>query len=88
MFKYKRRIQYILDIDARYSPPWLIDVEAMANPLLVERDMPPVGKWALNFARRQPKLKIRIFWASGSNWWGNRDDCYQSNCVRMSSDTY
>jgi hypothetical protein len=56
-------IQYILDLDARYSPPRLVDVEAMANRLLVERDMPPVGKyWALNFARRQPQLKTRIFW--------------------------
>jgi hypothetical protein len=37
-------IQYILYLDARCFPPWLTDVDAMANRLLVERDTSPVGK--------------------------------------------
>jgi hypothetical protein len=37
------------------------DVEEMANRLLADRDVLPVGKrWAINFIKRQPQLKMRF----------------------------
>jgi hypothetical protein len=52
-------IQYILDLDSRVFPPRHRDVEEMANRLLAERDASPVGKrWAINFIKRQPQLKV------------------------------
>jgi hypothetical protein len=36
--------QHILKLDEQGYPPWLTDVEDMANSLLAERNQPPVGK--------------------------------------------
>lgn len=55
-------IQYILDLNAQSSPPRLCDVEDMANRLLGDCNAPSVEKrWATNFVKRQPQLKIRFF---------------------------
>jgi hypothetical protein len=54
-------VQYILDLDSRGFPCRHRDVEEMANRLLADRDVSPVGKrWAINFIRRQPKLKTHF----------------------------
>ena len=55
-------VQYILDLDSRGFPPRLLAVEEMANRLLAARDILPVGKrWAHNFVRRQPQLRVHSF---------------------------
>jgi hypothetical protein len=55
-------VQYILDLDSRGFPPRHRGVEEMANRLLADRDASPVGKrWAINFVKRQPELKTRLF---------------------------
>ena len=37
-------------------------VEELANSLLADRDAPSVGtRWAHNFVKRQPELKMRLF---------------------------
>ncbi|RYC78417.1 hypothetical protein BFJ63_vAg18709 [Fusarium oxysporum f. sp. narcissi] len=55
-------VKFILDLDSRGFPPRLRVVEEMANSLLADRDASPVGKrWAHNFIKRQPELKIRLF---------------------------
>ncbi|OBS17615.1 hypothetical protein FPOA_11933 [Fusarium poae] len=55
-------IQFLLDLDSRGFPARLRFVEEMANSLLADRDASPVGKrWAHNFVKRQPELKIRLF---------------------------
>jgi hypothetical protein len=55
-------VQYILNLDMRGFSPRLCGVEDMANRLLAEREMPPVGpRWASNFIRRQPELETRFF---------------------------
>jgi hypothetical protein len=39
----------------------MLGVEEMANRLLVDRNVLPVGKrWAINFVNRQPDLKTRF----------------------------
>ncbi|KAJ0134501.1 Uncharacterized protein HZ326_22450 [Fusarium oxysporum f. sp. albedinis] len=54
-------VQFILDLDLRGFPPKMLGVEEMANRLLSDRNAPPVGKrWAINFIRRQPKLKTHF----------------------------
>jgi hypothetical protein len=54
-------VQFILDLDSRGCPPRLCGIEEMANQLLADRDMLPVGKrWAMNFIKRQPDLKTRF----------------------------
>lgn len=54
-------VQYIIDLDLRGFPPRYRDVEEMANRLLTDRDASLVGKhWAINFIKRQPKLKTRF----------------------------
>ncbi|KAL9561254.1 hypothetical protein ACKAV7_014609 [Fusarium commune] len=54
-------VQYILDLDLRGFPSRHRDVEEMANRLLADRDASPVSKrWAINFIKRQPKLKTRF----------------------------
>jgi hypothetical protein len=54
--------QYIFDLDMRGFPPRLCGVEDMANRLLAEREMPPVGpRWASNFIKRQLELKTRFY---------------------------
>ncbi|KAF4417492.1 hypothetical protein FACUT_12155 [Fusarium acutatum] len=54
-------VQYILNLDSRGFPSRLRDVEEMANRLLADRDASPVGKrWAHNFIKRQPELKMRF----------------------------
>jgi hypothetical protein len=54
-------VQYILDLDLRGFPSRHRDVEEMANRLLADRDASPVGKrWAIDFIKRQPKLKTRF----------------------------
>ena len=46
-------VQYIFDLDLRAFLPRLCNVENMANQLLRDRDVAPVGvNWALNFVRR------------------------------------
>jgi hypothetical protein len=55
-------VQFVLDLDTRGFPSRLHFVEEMANSLLANRDASPVGKrWAYNFVKRQPELKIRLF---------------------------
>ncbi|KAF4969921.1 hypothetical protein FSARC_2940 [Fusarium sarcochroum] len=55
-------VQFILDLDSRGFPSRLRFVEEMANSLLADRDALPVGKrWAHNFMKRQPELRIRFF---------------------------
>jgi hypothetical protein len=55
-------VQFILDLDSRGFPSRLRFVEEMANSLLADRNMLPVGKrWAHNFIKRQPELKTRLF---------------------------
>ncbi|RKK10678.1 hypothetical protein BFJ66_g14706 [Fusarium oxysporum f. sp. cepae] len=55
-------VKFILDLDSRGFPPRLRFVEEMANSQLADRDASPVGKrWAHNFIKRQPELKIRLF---------------------------
>ena len=55
-------VQFILDLDSRGFPSRLRFVEEMPNSLLADRDASPVGKrWAYNFVKRQPELKMRLF---------------------------
>ncbi|KAM5529008.1 transposase [Fusarium oxysporum f. sp. phaseoli] len=55
-------VQFILDLDSRGFPPRLHCVEEMANRLLADREMPPVGKrWASNFVKRHKDLKTHFF---------------------------
>ncbi|KAL2884639.1 hypothetical protein HOO65_100043 [Ceratocystis lukuohia] len=57
----KTLLEYILGLGSRGFPPRLVDVEAMANVLLAERNSGRVGKlWASNFVKRQPKLWTRF----------------------------
>jgi hypothetical protein len=54
-------IKYILNLDSRGFPSRHRDVEEMANRLLADRDASPVGKrWAINFIKRQPELKMHF----------------------------
>jgi hypothetical protein len=54
-------LEFIVDLDSRGYPPRLSGVEQMANRLLDARDAPRVGtRWAMNFVKRQPLLKIRF----------------------------
>jgi hypothetical protein len=65
-------VQYISDLSARVFPPRLCFVEDMANRLLRECDVPPVGKnWAHNFVKRQPELRTRFT---------RRYDCQRAKC--------
>ena len=55
-------IKYILDLNSRGFPPRLRGVEEMANRLLADRDMSPVGnRWARNFVNRHEELDMRFF---------------------------
>src|SRR6478736_9461848 len=55
-------VQFILDLDSQGFPSRLRFVEEMANSLLADRDVLPVGKhWAHNFVKQQPELKTRLF---------------------------
>jgi hypothetical protein len=55
-------IQFILDLDSRGFSPRLCSVKEMADQLLADRDAPPVGtRWASNFVKRHPNLKMRSF---------------------------
>ncbi|RKL12117.1 hypothetical protein BFJ70_g16306 [Fusarium oxysporum] len=55
-------VQFILDQDSRGFPPRLRGVEEMANRLLADRDVSPVGKrWASNFVKRHKDLKAHFF---------------------------
>jgi len=60
-------LEQIIDLDSRAFPPRLSAVEDMANILLATRnasdasDPQRVGvKWASNFVKRQPQLRIRL----------------------------
>jgi hypothetical protein len=54
-------LEFIVDLDSRGYPPRLSGVEQMANRLLDARDAPRVStRWAMNFVKRQPLLKIRF----------------------------
>jgi hypothetical protein len=51
-------IQYILDLDSCGFPLWPRGVQEMADLLLAERDVSPVGKnWATNFINRRPEIQ-------------------------------
>ncbi|KAF6524726.1 hypothetical protein HZS61_013225 [Fusarium oxysporum f. sp. conglutinans] len=55
-------VQFVIDLDSQGFPSRLRFVEEIANSLLADRDASPVGKrWALNFVKRQPELKMRLF---------------------------
>jgi hypothetical protein len=54
-------VQHILDLDVRGFPPHLAAVKDMADSLLVEHHQDSVGqKWAANFVKRQPELKVKF----------------------------
>jgi hypothetical protein len=54
-------VQHVLDLDARGFPPRLAAVKDMADSLLAERHQDPVGqKWAANFVKRRPELKVKF----------------------------
>jgi hypothetical protein len=54
-------LEFIIDLDSRGYPPRLRGVEEMANRLFDDRDAPHVGaRWAMNFVKRQPLLRIRF----------------------------
>ena len=54
-------LQYTLDLDVREFSPRLTSIEDMANLLLAEHNGGRVVKrWAENFVKRQPELKIRF----------------------------
>ena len=56
-------VQHILKLDEQGYPPWLTDVEDMANSLLAERHHPPVGKnWAGTFVKRRLELTVKFNW--------------------------
>jgi hypothetical protein len=55
-------VQFILKLDSQGFPPRVSFVEAMANCLLADGNASPVGtRWANNFIKRQPELKMRFF---------------------------
>ncbi|PHH52097.1 hypothetical protein CFIMG_008466RA00001 [Ceratocystis fimbriata CBS 114723] len=52
-------VQCILDPVLRGFPPRLRGFEEIANRLLADRDVLPIGKrWAFTFVKRQPELKM------------------------------
>jgi hypothetical protein len=54
-------IQYVLELDARGSPPKLASIRDMADSLLTERHRDLVGEnWAKAFVKRQPELKVEL----------------------------
>jgi hypothetical protein len=54
-------VQHILKLSEQGYPPRLADVEEMANDLLWVRNQNPVGKrWAANFVKRRPELKVKF----------------------------
>jgi hypothetical protein len=57
-------VQWILDLDQRGFPPYIIDVRRMADNLLAARGQEPppqsVGqKWVSRFIKRQPELQTK-----------------------------
>ncbi|RKK06656.1 hypothetical protein BFJ65_g18554 [Fusarium oxysporum f. sp. cepae] len=54
-------VQFILDLYSRGFPPRLRSVQEMANRLLTDRGISPIGiNWASNFMKRQPELKTHF----------------------------
>lgn len=54
-------VQHILNLAIKGFPPRMSVVEDMANRLLTTRDAPRVGtRWASNFVKRRPELRIRF----------------------------
>ena len=54
-------VRHILKLSEQGYPPRLADVEEMANDLLWVRNQDPVGKrWAANFVKRRPELKVKF----------------------------
>ena len=54
-------VRHILKLSEQGYPPRLADVEEMANDLLWVRNQNPVGKrWAANFVKRRPELKVKF----------------------------
>jgi len=54
-------VRHILKLSEQGYPPRLADVEEMANDLLWVRNQNPVSKrWAANFVKRRPKLKVKF----------------------------
>ena len=55
-------IRYIRDLNLRGFPLRLGGVEEIANRLLADRDVSPIGKfWAGNFVKRHEELNTRFF---------------------------
>jgi hypothetical protein len=54
-------VEYILNLDSKGFPPRLCVVEDMANRIIAARQGERLGlRWAGNFVRRQPELRIRL----------------------------
>ena len=54
-------VRHVLKLAEQGYPPRLADVEEMANDLLWVRNQNPVGKrWAANFVKRRPELKVKF----------------------------
>jgi RecB family endonuclease NucS len=54
-------VRHVLKLVEQGYPPRLADVEEMANSLLEIRNRKPVGKkWAANFVKRRPELKVKF----------------------------
>jgi hypothetical protein len=54
-------VRHVLKLVEQGYPPRLADVEEMANSLLEIRNQKPVGKrWAANFGKRRPELKVKF----------------------------
>ena len=54
-------IRNVLKLVDQGYPPRLADIEEMANSLLMIRNQKPVGKrWAANFVKRRPELKVKF----------------------------
>ena len=54
-------VRHILKLLEQGYPPRLADVEEMANNLLWVRNQDLVGKrWAANFVKRRPELKVKF----------------------------
>lgn len=54
-------VRHVLKLIEQGYPPRLADVEEMANSLLEIHNQKPVGKrWAANFVKRRPELKVKF----------------------------
>ncbi len=52
-------VRKVFNLNSRGFPPWIYDVEDIANRLLTIYDTTYIGpRWAFNFVKRQPELYI------------------------------